>query len=63
METKEVQCSSRSCPLRRIHHEKPDHPRGPQMIEVPIDHPGPWYCSIECSVYGKWEAKNDQQQD
>ena len=29
------------------------------MIEVPDDHPGPWYCSIECSVYGKAEKEGE----
>lgn len=50
--TKKVECSSPSCGSRRLHHEK-DTPRGQQILEVPINHMGPWYCSIECSMYKK----------
>lgn len=52
---KRVQCSSTSCPKRRAHHERPDVERGPQWFHVPYDHEGPWYCSIECKVYGTKE--------
>ena len=55
LDMKEVQCSSSSCPQRRIHHERPQEPRGAQFFWVPSSHPGPWYCSIECSVYGAHE--------
>ena len=56
---KEVQCSSSSCVHRRRHYEHPDQPRGPQMISVPDDHPGPWFCSIECSLYYRREEKDE----
>jgi hypothetical protein len=46
-------CSYSDCGSRRVHHERPDIPRGTQMIEVPDDHPAdkPFYCSIECACY------------
>ena len=55
IEMKQVVCSSLSCPNRRVHYVKPDVPRGPQYLWVPHDHGGPWYCSIECSIYGNKE--------
>jgi hypothetical protein len=54
---KVVTCESTSCPKRRRHHDEPYRPRGLQKFEVPDDAVGPFYCSIECSVYGKNEKK------
>lgn len=40
------------CAERRIHHERPDTPRGPQYVEVPDDYEGPAFCSITCKLLG-----------
>lgn len=50
-----IPCDGPGCANRRVHYEK-DTPRGVQMIEVPDvrgipEHPGPYFCSIECHVY------------
>ena len=56
---KRVLCASTSCPSRRVHHERPDIPRGEQWFWVPEETPGPCYCSVECSVYGKKELEEE----
>jgi hypothetical protein len=48
--TKRVACSYERCHLYRAHHEHPETPRGVQYIEVPGDHPGPYYCSLTCAM-------------
>jgi len=70
IEMKEVECSSTSCKWRRVHYEKPLQPRGIQKFWVPEAAEGPFYCSIECSLYGPQELAQqaedelkDQQQD
>lgn len=40
--TKKVPCGAKGCKTTFV---------------VPIEHPGNFYCSIECSVYGKFELK------
>lgn len=52
---KRVCCASTSCPGRRKHHENPE-PRGLQYFWVDETTEGPYYCSIECSIYGQHEA-------
>lgn len=42
-DTKTVQCSANDCKNT--------------IKYVPKDHPGPYYCSIECLGYGKFEEK------
>lgn len=43
-------CAGPGCASRRIHHERPDEPRGRQMVEVPEDHKGLAFCSITCAL-------------
>jgi len=49
---KKVICPANSCQGRRVHHEQPDIPRGPQYIEVPDDCPDnmPVFCSMTCAL-------------
>ena len=54
---KRVKCSYLGCSGRRVHHEHPNIPRPHQEFDVPNEHPGPWYCSIECWVYAKAEKE------
>ena len=58
IDMKKVACASSSCPSRRVHHERPE-PRGLQEFWVPTSVAGPFYCSIECSVYGRTEGATD----
>jgi hypothetical protein len=51
MKKKMVPCGYVDCGARRKHWEDPFTPRGKQMVEVPEDHTGPVYCSIECACY------------
>lgn len=60
---KTVTCESTSCPNRRKHHEEPNIPRGIQAFQVPDDATGPFYCSIECSVYGASEKRDARIRD
>jgi hypothetical protein len=53
--TKKVPCSSPSCSSRRIHHGRPDEPRGTVWLDVPEGFEGHAYCSVECYLYGKTE--------
>lgn len=46
-----VECSYAECGGRRRHHEEPYEPRGVRHIEVPDDHMGPMFCSLECAAY------------
>jgi hypothetical protein len=59
--TKKVKCSSDACGDRRISWDRQDVPRGTRILEVPIDHPGPWYCSLTCQAHGNktnvWTGK------
>lgn len=48
---KHIKCNAMGCETRRRHHEMPEEPRGPQMVEVPDNHMGPVYCSLECAAY------------
>ena len=49
--TKRVPCMGPNCALRRVHHERPDTPRGQQYLWVPEDHEAPVFCTIECLMY------------
>ena len=49
-ETKRVVCAYEGCKLRRVHHERPDEPRGPQSVEVPWNYEGNAYCSMTCAI-------------
>jgi hypothetical protein len=53
---KQVPCAGPGCADRRVHFERPDTPRGIQMVEVPDDHEGLAFCSITCSLYWKAEV-------
>ena len=59
---KKVPCSSSACSERRIHHERPDDPRGQQYCEVKANHHGPAYCSLNCYFYGKGEREQAQKE-
>lgn len=50
---KKIPCANATCGERRIHHERPDEPRGTQMVQVADDYEGRVYCSIECYCYFK----------
>lgn len=43
-----VVCEAYGCKERRIHWDMPYTPRGPQLVQVPIDHIGPAFCSLTC---------------
>lgn len=45
-----VECSYEGCGERRIHHERPDEPRGKVLVEVPDGHDDETYCSITCAA-------------
>lgn len=47
---KKVPCRYKDCGLRRRHWCDPYTDRGIQHIEVPDDHEGPIYCSLECAI-------------
>lgn len=49
-ETKRVVCAYPECRLRRVHHERPDEPRGPQYVEVAWNYEGKAYCSMTCAI-------------
>lgn len=49
MKTKKVYCSYDECGSRRKHWALPYEPRGQQVIEIPKEHIGPYYCSFECA--------------
>jgi hypothetical protein len=57
---KKMPCSSAACSERRIHHERPDTPRGIQICTVKANHIGPAYCSLNCYFYGKGELKENE---
>lgn len=59
MKTKSVVCMGPGCASRRIHHEHPHIERGTQFLDVPFDHPGPYFCSIECQAYYYGERNLD----
>lgn len=59
---KMVDCDGPHCAERRIHHERPDTPRGIQRVEVPQNHTGPAFCSIECSMYWKGQKKTEEEE-
>jgi len=53
-------CNYKECSSRRIHHERPDEPRGIQYVEVPDDFPleGKTYCSFTCAIMdGSYDLK------
>jgi len=54
--TKKLPCCYPECWQRRIHHERPDVPRGQQSIEVHADTPedAPVFCSITCACMDGW---------
>ena len=53
---KRVKCPAPGCAGKRIHHERPDTPRGPQYNDVPDDYYGLTFCSLECQMY--WNGTN-----
>ena len=60
-----VACNYPGCSDRRVHYQQPDTRRKHQMVEVPEDHRGPAYCSIECMLYHEAvleKEKNDQEE-
>ena len=55
MPSKVVKCSYPRCSDGQGHHESMEVGRPHRKVEVPADHPGPWYCSFECQAYHKAE--------
>lgn len=47
-------CNGPGCDKYRIHHERPDEPRGVKYVDAPDDYPldKPVYCSITCALMG-----------
>jgi hypothetical protein len=60
MGTKKVPCSIEGCSGRRIHHERPDTPRGTQWCTVKENHAGPAFCSLSCYMYHKGTIKEKE---
>ncbi len=60
--TKKVACArtGNGCEDRRVHHERPDVPRGIQYVEVRANCVGPQFCSIECMLYMKGIMKEKE---
>ncbi len=56
---KKQQCNGPHCTSRRVHHERPDTPRGVQYVEVPEDYSGPAFCSISCQII--WQGTNKKE--
>jgi hypothetical protein len=46
-----IACPAPGCAEYRRHHEDPDTPRGPQMVEMPDDLSHPVFCSLTCAAY------------
>lgn len=61
--TKEVVCAAPKCAERRVHHEQPDTPRGPQCVRVRANYIGPAFCSITCKMYyeGMMKEKGNEE--
>ena len=48
--SRRVPCFNQRCWSHRIHHERPDEPRGQQMCDVPLEWDGSCaFCSITCA--------------
>lgn len=49
---KKVVCPGPACQSRRVHHQRQDEPRGPQMVQVSDDWPEgrPAHCSMTCAL-------------
>lgn len=43
-------CEFDSCSSRRVHHDNPDTPRGPQILTVEDDRDTPVFCSMTCAM-------------
>jgi len=56
-----IDCSGPHCAERRIHHERPDTPRGIQSVRVPQNYVGPAFCSIECRMY--WQGQQRMEKE
>jgi len=54
---KKVQCSYPGCSNRRSHYQDLKMTRPHRWLEVPNDHEGYAYCSLECQAYHKAELK------
>lgn len=53
---KTLPCKYPDCGARRVHHERPDEPRGHQQVEVPdrYDEASPVFCSLSCAMMDGW---------
>jgi hypothetical protein len=49
-------CKFPRCGERRIHHDRPDEPRGTQLVEVPdtTSEYDPVFCSYTCAIADGW---------
>jgi len=65
-ETKTVRCSCASCDCTPW-YAQPYANYGPATLEVPIDHPGPWFCSLTCAALATktnvWTGKKIEDAD
>lgn len=61
--SKLVDCDGPHCADRRIHHERPDTPRGVQQVRVPQDYTGTAFCSIECSMYWRGQKRIEEEEE
>jgi hypothetical protein len=61
MGMKKIPCSGPGCSSRRIHYERPETPRGEQLVEVPDGHEGKAYCSLTCALMdGAMKLRGDE---
>ena len=53
---KRLPCKHEKCGERRVHHDRPDTPRGVRFVDVPDDftEDDPVFCSITCAVLDGW---------
>lgn len=56
---RKVPCFNPDCWSRRVHHERPDVPRGQRFVEVPDDWDGSHaFCSMMCAVESGFMSLN-----
>jgi hypothetical protein len=60
-----IACFGPYCASRRIHHTRPDTPRGTQYVDVPLEFTGEHaFCSLKCQMYYyKGTLKDDKNRE